>query len=937
MDGNLSTAMPPPAIPEFQMHAPEVPVDLTNCDLEPIHIPSSIQPHGVLLAARASDLRIVYISENSAGLLGAPPAFLLERTLTEVMGIEALTAIENALGDEQYHPTNILTCSFPFAGEARFDVVAHRSGGLLCVELELGSGARRWDLLSMSIELAIRDLRRPTTLAGLCDAFAPLIRGITGYDRVMVYRFDQDGHGEVVAEAKDPAMEPFLGLHYPATDIPVQARRLFLLQRVRAIVDVNYTPVPLLGHPALVHGEPLDMTYCGLRSVSPIHIEYLQNMGVGASLSLSLIHRDRLWGMVLCHHRASRRPPLEMRALCDQLGQLMSLLVGKTLEAHNYAERLEKQTLLQQISEAIQASEARLGVPHGDQPQIGIESVVAQHGGTLLKLTGAEGAVIRVGGRIDLIGTAPALTDALALMSALRASLVDGIAVTDSVGADLPAFAPLANTASGALMVQFHEPDDCIVWFRGEAARSVHWAGNPNSGKVVSEGDGHKPEGNIRMSPRKSFALWEQIHLGRSLPWLPVEVEAASDLRPVVVKALLERTEAVLIERQRLARELSDAHGRLNSVLDSTSEMIVEINTEWGIVYGNRRALDTLVDFHPGASFWVCFSALVGTRAERTLRRAMQDRQETVYEVFDASYSQSYRVHVFPTQEGISLFMENITAEQTLRERLTLEQLLREKRIEALSHMAGGLAHEISNPLAIIHGRASDLQALADHDTPVPALAVREACDSIVRTSDRAIRILRGLRGFAREGRHDPLELAALPEIVDEAMELQSTRFADAGITVTIQLDLGIPLLFCIPTQVGQILTNLLNNAFDAITHAAAKNAEQPGTEIGWTSLTATRVDDDIRIDLCDSGPGVEDHFRAHLMEPFFTTKELGLGMGVGLSLSRAIAQNHGGTLTMLDGTPHTCFRLVLPIHAKADDAPTGDAQPDPNDVRNES
>jgi light-regulated signal transduction histidine kinase (bacteriophytochrome) len=925
LDETLSAATP--SIPELQLHAPGTPVDLTNCDLEPIHIPSSIQPHGVLLAARASDHRIVYISANSAELLGAPPAFLLERTLTEVIGVQALTAIENALGDEQYLPTNILTYSFPFAGEARFDVVAHRSGGLLCMELELGSGTRRWDVLSMSIELAIRDLRRPTTLAGLCEAFAPLIRGITGYDRVMVYQFDYEGNGEVVAEARDPDMEPFLGLHYPASDIPAQARRLYLLQRVRTIVDVNYTPVPLLANPVLMQNQPLDMTYCGLRSISPIHIEYLQNMGVGATLSMSLVHRDRLWGMVLCHHRSARRPALETRALADQLSQLMSLLIGKTLEAHHYAERLEKQALLQQIGTAVQASEqmqANLKFPIGDQPQIGIESVVAQHGDTLLALTGADGAVIRVGGRIDLIGSTPALADALALMSALRASLVDGITATDSVGADLPALAPLADMASGALMVQFHAPDDCIVWFRGEAARSVHWAGNPNSGKVtvVSEGD-------IRMSPRKSFALWEQIHLGRSLPWLEVEMEAARDLRPVVVKALLERTEAVLLERRRLARELADAHERLNSVLDSTSEMIVEIDTEWVIVYGNRRAAETLVDFHPGTSFWTCFSALAGTRAERTLRAAMQDRVEVEYEVFDASFSQSYRVHVFPTQEGISLFMENITAEQTLRERLTLEQLLREKRIEALSHMAGGLAHEISNPLAIIHGRAADLQRLAEMEAPVPALAIREACDSIMRTSDRATRILRGLRGFAREGKHDPLEFASLPEIVDEALELQQARFATARIGITLQLDTGIPLLYCNSTQVGQILTNLLNNAFDAVSHAAVLSARTDGSgEIGWTTLTATRVDDDIRIDVCDSGPGVEDHFKAHLMEPFFTTKELGLGMGVGLSLSRAIAQNHGGSLTMLDGTPHTCFRLVLPIHARTDDAGPIDAGP---------
>jgi C4-dicarboxylate-specific signal transduction histidine kinase len=222
--------------------------------------------------------------------------------------------------------------------------------------------------------------------------------------------------------------------------------------------------------------------------------------------------------------------------------------------------------------------------------------------------------------------------------------------------------------------------------------------------------------------------------------------------------------------------------------------------------------------------------------------------------------------------------------------------------------MAGGLAHEISNPLAIIHGRASDLRDLAAAEVPIAVVEVRTACDSILKTAERASSILRGLRGFAREANQDPMALASIYDIADESLELQQSRFDRNGIEVRVALDAGIPPLLCRETQIGQILTNLLNNAFDAIVQSEVKGADR------WMGLTAASRDGKITVEVTDSGPGVADHFKAHLMEPFFTTKELGLGMGVGLSLSRAIAQDHGGTLMLCSDRKNTCFQLVLPI-----------------------
>ena len=368
----------------------------------------------------------------------------------------------------------------------------------------------------------------------------------------------------------------------------------------------------------------------------------------------------------------------------------------------------------------------------------------------------------------------------------------------------------------------------------------------------------------------------------------------------------LKVSEHLVAERQRTAKRLAGLSAQLTAVLESTSDRVMTIGHDWKILYGNRHAKDNLPDCKVGENFWTCFPGFLSTPSELNMRTAMEQRAEADFEDFYVPYGKWFKFHTFPIEDGLSIFFSDITEGRKLREQLLEEEILKEKRIEALSHMAGGLAHEISNPLAIIHGRASDLRSLATGGAPLAAIDVLKACDSIVQTSDRAIKVLRGLRGFGREANQDPMRLASINEIAEQCIELQSTRFGRHNIELRLDLNLNIPDLLCRQTQIAQIVTNLLNNAFDAIVQSDAAKR--------WMSLTTECVEGEIFLDVTDSGPGIEDHFKAHLMEPFFTTKEFGLGMGVGLSLSHAIAQNHGGGLTLRKGTKNTSFRLVLPI-----------------------
>ncbi len=361
-----------------------------------------------------------------------------------------------------------------------------------------------------------------------------------------------------------------------------------------------------------------------------------------------------------------------------------------------------------------------------------------------------------------------------------------------------------------------------------------------------------------------------------------------------------------LTERRRTEQELSAAYEQVNSVLDCTSDGVVKIDRDWNLVYGNRVATESLPDFHIGRSYWSCFPGVRGSLLESSLLKAMHDRTEATYEVYYAPYQRWYRGHLYPSGDGLSIFFADVTATKVMEEDLKRARFLKDKHVEALSHMAAGLAHEINNPLAIIHASAGDLMQAARQRESLPRDEVVKACERIVKTSDRAIRILRGLRGFGRDADNDPMQTTSAYEMVEQCLELQGLRFERHEIDLHIELQDGLPYVECREAQICQIVTNLLNNAFDAIVDGA--------DEERWVSLEATRAGPWLHLDVTNSGPEIPEDVKAHLMEPFFTTKEPGQGMGIGLSLSKAIALEHKGSLTLETGTKHTCFRLTLPV-----------------------
>src|SRR5919199_3827984 len=406
---------------------------------------------------------------------------------------------------------------------AEVDLVVHRADGLLVTEWEPLAGAEQADAVwHARLALVLQRLAASGTLDELTASLARDVRALTGFDRVMVYRFDPEWNGEVVAEDRSAGLEPFLGLRYPASDIPAQARALYATNWLRLIPDATYRRVPLEPATNPVTGRPLDLSGAMLRSVSPVHLEYLANMGVVASMSVSLVDHGRLWGLIACHsYSGPHRPSYADRLAAEFLGRTASLLLQTTVEAGEQGRVV-----------AVAQRQAELLAALGRTPR---SPAQALPGGTptVLDLLPAAGAAVRLDGRLHLLGGTPPAERVPGLVAAL---LARGRPATDAPGSVVPEAADVADTGSGLLAVEVGGGrGDFLAWFRPETPPGGPWGGHPHPPKTV------QTETGPRLSPRRSFAAWRETVRGTATPWRAHEVEAAQALAAHLTESALLR------------------------------------------------------------------------------------------------------------------------------------------------------------------------------------------------------------------------------------------------------------------------------------------------------------------------------------------------------------------------------------------------------------
>ena len=512
--------------------AEQAPADLTSCDREPIQIPGAIQPHGVLLALREPALEVSQVSENVARLLGFPVEQVLGAPLAALIDAESAAAVSAALSGDRWQEVNPLRIS---ARGKLFDGIVHRHQGAAILELEpLEAPREQGD--HHPLRRALIGLQRAETFSGLCDVVVQEVRQITGFERVVLYRFDDDGHGTVEAEDKEASLDPYLGLRYPASDIPQQARQLYLQNWLRIIPEARYTPARLVPLLRPQTGAPLDLSFSVLRSVSPIHLEYMANMGVRAAMSISLIVRGRLWGLISCaNHSGPRRVPYQLRSACEMIGRLTSLQLGAVAEREAGALRDGRRETVQRLVEAMRHADA--GAPL-------LESLLGS-AEDLCAAVGASGAAVVRGEQALTCGRAP------------QRELVVGISrfldsreplATDSLPALFPPAAAATAVASGVLSFSLPgAPPARLLWFRPEMIQTVTWGGDPRKPVAVDPA--------LRLRPRASFEAWKEEVRSKSLPWTATDVETAQDLRRYAVELDLERQ---VVREQRAVRARDD-------------------------------------------------------------------------------------------------------------------------------------------------------------------------------------------------------------------------------------------------------------------------------------------------------------------------------------------------------------------------------------------
>jgi two-component system, chemotaxis family, sensor kinase Cph1 len=518
-------------------------VNLTNCEQEPIHIPGSIQPHGFLLGVKEDTFVIDYCSANTAEYISLFHSQLLGKTFSEAFGEDACAALKEYIERGRMLSSSLLRTTL--AG-VDFLCTVHNSNGIYIIEAEpVALQNRMPSEMYQQTSQFLRYMHDTHSLKELCQLVAEGTREITGYDRVMIYRFDRDYNGEVFAESVREDLEPFLGLHYPHTDIPVQARELYMKNLLRLITDIDYTPVPIYTIDD-TPGKNLDLSLSILRSTSPIHVQYLHNMGVGATLTISLIYKKKLWGLIACHHYSPKNLTPEVRLAAQLQGHFITSQIDVRQSSEEYELARNTSAALERMN-SLQLSRAA-----------DLNAVVFAP--EILKISNAVGVSVLLDGQVFKNGTTPNDNEIKYLASWLATYSGNTTFVTDKLIDFLPDHKEMCTNTSGIIYHSLDiNSDNCIIWYRPETKTEVQWAGDPLK-SIEKDQKG--------LSPRRSFALWSQSVECKSKPWVQPELDAAASY----AHALQRQINLLIITQE------EEKYRRLSELLHQTNSELENIN-----------------------------------------------------------------------------------------------------------------------------------------------------------------------------------------------------------------------------------------------------------------------------------------------------------------------------------------------------------------------
>jgi len=494
--------------------------DLRLCDQEPIHLPGSIQPHGMMLVADRGALRVSHAAGNVEGRLGL--VSWEGKALAALLG-EALSARIRALlqpgasGGFPGASGGFIDQLHTAKGEL-LDVSAHPSGASVLIEFEPASKAPMpaslASLVLDELDAAAAGFEQAATLQALCDRAAIEFRRVTGFDRVLVYQFMDAAAGRVLAEARRDGQRSFSNHYFPASNIPRQARALYVRNLTRVIPCISYQPAPL--RPGWTAPEPLDMSDSSLRSVSPIHLDYMKNMGVGASASVSIVKDGVLWGLVACHNEAPRLMGFDVRVTCRALAGALARQIKAKDEAESYRQRLQLRIFEDEIAHTLSMGSS-------------LDAAVQGHLGEVGRMLGADGVAVLRGGGLTMDGVCPSEAEVRGLADWVLARNDEAAFSTDRLAETYLPAAQFHERGSGLLALTISKAEPwLLLWFRVEQVEIINWAGNRY--RPASPDPAEAP-------PRASFDIWQNSTHGRARRWTAPEVEGATRLRTALLDA----------------------------------------------------------------------------------------------------------------------------------------------------------------------------------------------------------------------------------------------------------------------------------------------------------------------------------------------------------------------------------------------------------------
>jgi len=842
----------------------DVTATLDNCDEEPIRIPGSIQRHGFLILLDERGESVAGASENISEFLGIPLELILGAKIDTFLDREILAALRGS-NQQQGGTRSPVTYLGSFAIRGKFySVATHEIHHERVVEFEKLDQLVSSELMNAVITNFVTKLSGLRSKEELCRAIAAQIKELTGFNRVLVYSFDAEGHGTVLTEENDGVLPSYLDLRFPASDIPRQARELYVLNTVRIIPDANYVPSPLRGLPNRPLGD-LDLSMSLLRSVSPIHQQYMRNMGTMSSLSTSILCEGKLWGLISCHHAEPRMVPYLVRSACDLLTKMM----GTQLAAFRTAERLEKTIHFQGVQRRI-LTQIAAGKNY-------VAAMLTQME-DLSSIADAGGVALLLDGRCVVAGEAPDQASVLRLAEWLDTKADQNLFASNQLADDLAWTKEIADVASGLLAIRISDVRrSYVMWFRPEIVRTVHWAGEPL--KIADE--------RLTLHPRKSFDIWKEKVRGQSQPWSEMEIESAIEFRGALITISLKRAEQEMELSEERFRQLTHALPTLIWTAEDSGKLTY-VNHQW-----RDKGLGS-------EGCWYEGGRVIPEDEQRCAQRwkAAVDAGKTFEEELRFRYGTDPKEHWNLVRATPFLRMDRSRAGWVgtctdLTDRREREAALRmTEKLALTGRMTSVIAHEINNPLAsitnllyLLTGEVKENETAAGY--------IQSAEGELERISGITKQTLRWSRESIQEAR-----TGTVGSLFEDVLRLFAGKIRNREVQVFQQGDLDVT-FFGVIGQVHQVVANLLSNAIDAAPVGGA------------VKLTARAIDETtMEIEVEDNGPGLSEDALEYLFQPFFTTKG-DLGNGLGLYISHEIVERHGGKI-FVESTNSLGTRMLL-------------------------